>query len=71
MPSGSGKLGKSSTPDGLLSLFESRSINQTSSGSLKLRLNMKKLAGTPIMYGVGANNNFLNKNNNGFYEARL
>jgi len=32
---------------------------------------MKKLAGTPIMYGVGANNNFLNKNNNGFYEARL
>ena len=49
VPSGSGSGGKSSTPDGLVSLFASRSINQTSSGNLKFLLNKRKLAGTPII----------------------
>lgn len=57
VPSGSGSGGKSSTPDGLISLFASRSTNQTSSGSLKFLLNSRKLAGTPMIYGVGAKNN--------------
>ena len=49
LPSGSGRGGKSSTPHGLINLFASRSINQTSSGSLKFFLNSRKLAGTPMI----------------------
>lgn len=61
VPSGSGNGGKSSTAAGLINLFESRSISHTSSGNLKFRLNMKKLAGTPMMNGVGAKSNCDNK----------
>ncbi len=51
VPSGSGSGGISCDE---VSLFESRSTSQTSSGSLKFFLYIKKLAGSPITYGVGA-----------------
>lgn len=72
VPSGSGKGGMSSpVPVQGVSLFESRSISQMSSGSLeeqrlrtsyekqgdiylKFFLYIKKLAGSPMTYGVGA-----------------
>lgn len=38
----------------ILTLLESKSTSQTSSGSLKLFLYGRKLAGTPMMNGVGA-----------------
>lgn len=62
VPSGSGKGGKSSTPApvGLIILFVSKSTSQTSSGSRKfVRLYMRKDAGTPMIYGVGASSNFI------------
>ena len=40
-----------------LALFESRSASQTSSGSLKFFLYIRKLVGTPMIYGVGTRSN--------------
>ena len=59
--SGSGRGGMSSTAGGLTILFASKSINQTSSGRRKFFLNLKNEAGTPIIYGVGASNNWYAK----------
>ena len=39
-----------------LTLFESRSTNQISSGKRKPFLYIRKLAGTPMIKGVGASN---------------